>query len=232
MTENIRRRIDGEIDKISYEFRAVRKDGCVIDVGVHGSRATRNGRPAIISMMQDISEKKRAEEQIKRYVAQLESAFMRTVTVATTISGMRDAYTAGHERRVGEIAAALGAALDFDAHRQEGLRVAGYLHDVGKIIIPSEILAKPGKLSAIEFELIKEHARAGYEVLAPVEFPWPVAEAALQHHERLDGSGYPQGLKGDAILFEARILAVADVVEAMTSHRPYRAGFGIERALA
>ena len=115
---------------------------------------------------------------------------------------------------------------------RRGLRVAGYLHDIGKITIPSEILSKPGKLSAIEFQLIQGHAQASYDVLKDVEFPWPVAEVALQHHERMDGSGYPQGLKGEAILLEARIMAVADVVEAMSSHRPYRPGLGIEAALA
>jgi HD-GYP domain-containing protein (c-di-GMP phosphodiesterase class II) len=110
--------------------------------------------------------------------------------------------------------------------------VAGYLHDVGKITIPSEILSKPGKLSTIEYKLIQGHAQASYDVLCGVEFPWPVAEVALQHHERVDGSGYPQGLKGEAILFEARIMAVADVVEAMSTHRPYRPGLGIDKALA
>jgi putative nucleotidyltransferase with HDIG domain len=145
---------------------------------------------------------------------------------------MRDPYTAGHQRRVAEIAVAIGAELGFDAHRQEGLRVVGYLHDIGKITIPSEILSKPGKLSAIEFQLIQGHAQAGYDVLKGVAFPWPVAQVALQHHERMDGSGYPQGLKGDAILLEARIMAVADVVEAMSSHRPYRPGLGIDKTLA
>jgi HD-GYP domain-containing protein (c-di-GMP phosphodiesterase class II) len=145
---------------------------------------------------------------------------------------MRDPYTAGHERRVAEIAVAIGRDFGFDDRRLEGLRVAGYLHDVGKMTIPSEILSKPGKLSAIEFQLIQGHARASYDVLKDVEFPWPVAQVALQHHERIDGSGYPQGLKGEAIMLEARIMAVADVVEAMSSHRPYRPGLGIAKALA
>lgn len=157
---------------------------------------------------------------------------MSTVKVATTLGEMRDPYTAGHQRRVGEIAVAIGAELGFDARRQEGLRVAGYLHDIGKITIPAEILSKPSKLNAIEYQLIQGHPQSGYEVLKGVEFPWPVAEVALQHHERIDGSGYPQGLKGEAILLESRIMAVADVVEAMSTHRPYRAGLGIENALA
>jgi HD-GYP domain-containing protein (c-di-GMP phosphodiesterase class II) len=167
------------------------------------------------------------------YVAQLETAFMSTVEVATTLSEMRDPYTAGHERRVAEIAVAIGAELGFDARRLEGLRVAGHLHDIGKITVPTEILAKPGKLSPIEYQLIKGHAQASYDVLKDVKFPsWPVAQIALQHHERMDGTGYPQGLKGEAILLEARIMAVADVVEAMSSHRPYRPGLGIDKALA
>lgn len=178
------------------------------------------------------SARERAEEQVQHQLKQLESAFMSTVEVATTLSEMRDPYTAGHERRVGKIAAAIGAELGLGAQRQEGLRVAGYLHDIGKIMIPAEILSKPGRLSAIEFQLIQAHARASYDVLKDVEFPWPVAQVALQHHERMDGSGYPQGLKGEAILFETRIVAVADVIEAMSSHRPYRVGLGIVAALA
>ncbi|MBI5909076.1 MAG: PAS domain S-box protein [Betaproteobacteria bacterium] len=232
VTENIRLRLEDNVPSISYGFTAVRKDGATIEVGVHGARVTRNGRPAIIGLMQDISDKKRAEEQIQRYVAQLETAFTSTVEVATTLSEMRDPYTAGHERRVGKIAVAIGAELGFDGRRIEGLRVAGYLHDIGKITIPAEILSKPGKLSPLEFRLIQAHPQASHDVLKDVEFPWPVAEVALQHHERMDGSGYPQGLKGEAILFEARIMAVADVIEAMSSHRPYRPGLGIEAALA
>jgi putative nucleotidyltransferase with HDIG domain len=157
---------------------------------------------------------------------------MSTVDVATSMSEMRDPYTAGHQRRVAEIAVAIGAELGFDARRQEGLRVAGHLHDIGKITIPAEILSKPGKLSALEFQLIQGHSRAGYDVLKGVGFPWPVAEIALQHHERMDGSGYPESLKGEAIMLEARILAVADIVEAMSSHRPYRPGLGLDAALA
>jgi PAS domain S-box-containing protein len=232
VVEYMRQRIEGEVAIVNYSFTAVRKDGTMIEVGVHGTRATRGGRPAIIGFVQDISAKKRAEEQIQRYVAQIENAFMSTVQVVTTLGEMRDPYTAGHQRRVAEIAVAIGAELGFDARRQEGLRVAGYLHDVGKIRIPSEILSKPGKLSPAEFRLVQGHAQASYDVLKDVEFPWPVAEVALQHHERMDGSGYPQGLKGEAILLEARIITVADVIEAMSSHRPYRAGLGIEAALA
>ena len=232
VADNIRQRINGTAATINYEFSGLRKDGSMIDVDVHGARATHRGRAAVVGLIQDVSERKRAEAEIQRYITQLESAFMSSVEVAKTLSEMRDPYTAGHEQRVAEIAVAIGAELGFDKYRQEGLRVAGYLHDVGKMIIPTEILSKPGKLSAIEYELIKGHVEAGYSVLKDVQLPWPVAQVALQHHERMDGSGYPHGLKGEAILLEARIMAVADVVEAMSSHRPYRPGLGIDKALA
>lgn len=179
-----------------------------------------------------IVQRKRSRDQSKLYVKQLQIAFMETVELATKLSEMRDPYTNGHERRVADIAVAIGSSMGFESHRLEGLRVAGLLHDVGKNRIPVEILSRPGQLSPSEFLLIKEHAQAGYEVLKDVKFPWPVAEMTLQHHERMDGSGYPQGLQGDAILLDARILAVADVVEAMSSHRPYRPSLGVEQALA
>ena len=229
--ENMRRVLDSEARSVAFDFAVLRRDGVTIDVGMNGARATHEGRPAIIGLLQDISEKKRDDEKIQCYIEQLKTAFMSTVKVAMSLSEMRDPYTSGHERRVGELAAAIGAELGFDALRIEGLRVAGYLHDIGKITIPAEMLSKPAKLSPIEFQLIQAHPRAGYEALKSIAFPWPVAEVALQHHERLDGSGYPQGLKGEAILLEARILAVADVIEAMASHRPYRPALGIEVAL-
>lgn len=216
----------------NYSFNGIRKDGSKIVAGVHGSLATYLGRPAVIGLLQDVSEKKQDEEKIARYIAQLQDAFMNTVQVAMTLSEMRDPYTSGHERRVAELSVAISAELGFDENRQQGMRVAGYLHDIGKMTIPAEILSKPGRLSDVEFTLIKGHAQSGYDVLKSVEFPWPVAEVALQHHERIDGSGYPQGLKGDEITFEARILAVADTVESMSTHRPYRPALGIEKALA
>ena len=230
--ETMRARLEGEKQVVAHAFTALRRDGTMIEVGIHGARGVHRGRPAIIGLMQDITEKLRAEEEVKSYVAQLEAAFRSTVEVATSLGEMRDPYTAGHQRRVAGIAVAIGAALGFDVRRQEGLRVAGHLHDTGKIIIPAEILSKPGKLSAIEMQLVSAHSQAGYDVLKSVSFPWPVAQVALQHHERMDGSGYPQGLKGEAILLEARIVAVADVIEAMSSHRPYRPGLGIDAALA
>lgn len=151
-------------------------------------------------------------------------------TIADTVEA-RDPYTAGHQRRVAGLAKAIAQEMDLPEDQVNGINLAAIIHDLGKIHIPAEILAKPGKLSPIEFELIKTHPQEGYNILKNVRFPWPIAEIILQHHERLDGSGYPQGLKGEQIILEARILAVADVVEAITSHRPYRPGFGIEAAL-
>lgn len=151
-------------------------------------------------------------------------------TIADTVEA-RDPYTAGHQRRVGELAVAIARELGLAQETIHGIRLAAAVHDLGKIHLPAEILSKPGKLSAIEFMLIQTHPQAGYEILKNVDFPWPIADIVHQHHERMDGSGYPQGLKGDEILLESRILAVADVVEAMASHRPYREALGIDAAL-
>lgn len=150
--------------------------------------------------------------------------------IAYTVEA-RDPYTAGHERRVGELAVAIAHELGLSEERIRGIHLAASIHDLGKIQVPAEILSKPGKLSDIEFMLIKTHPQAGYDILKDVDFPWPIADIVHQHHERMDGSGYPQGLKDGQILFESRIMAVADVVEAMSSHRPYRAALGIESAL-
>jgi putative nucleotidyltransferase with HDIG domain len=143
----------------------------------------------------------------------------------------RDPYTAGHQIRSATLARTIATEMGLSQEKIDGIRVAGSIHDIGKLSIPAEILSKPTKLSEVEFSLIKEHSRSGYEILKDVESPWPLAEIVYQHHERMDGSGYPRNLKGEEILIEARILAVADVVEAMASHRPYRPGLGIDAAL-
>ncbi len=155
-----------------------------------------------------------------------------TVETVARMVELRDPYTAGHERRVAQLACDIGKAMGLPERQIEGLRVIGYLHDIGKIAVPAEILSKPTKLGEIELAMVRSHAKAGYDILRDMEFPWPVAQAVWQHHERLDGTGYPQGLKGDDIILEARILMVADVVEAMASHRPYRAAIGLTGALA
>ncbi len=232
VAEKMRQLHDKEAASVTLEFGGLRKDGITVTVGANASLATYHDRPAILGLIQDISEKKRDEERILKYVDQLKTAFLSTVQLATSLSEMRDPYTAGHERRVSGIAVAIATELGLDEQRIEGIKVAGYLHDIGKISIPAEILVKPGRLNATEYALVQGHAQASHEVLKIVPFPWPVAAIALQHHERMDGSGYPNKLKGEAIMLESRIMAVADVVEAMASHRPYRPGLGIDTALA
>jgi PAS domain S-box-containing protein len=162
----------------------------------------------------------------------LQLSLMETIDIARSLVELRDPYTAGHEKHVGDLAKAIGAEMGLDATHQEGLMVAGYLHDLGKIIVPVEILCKPGKISPEEYNLIKNHVQAGYDLLKGVSFPWPVSHSVLEHHERLDGSGYPKGLKGDQISLDGRIMAVADVMDAMGCNRPYRTSLGIEKALA
>ena len=179
----------------------------------------------------DVTEEQRAQAEVVRHAERLRRIVEGAVLAMGHVVETRDPYTAGHERRVAELAVALGAELGLEPGRLEGLRLAALIHDIGKIAVPAEILAKPGRLSEVEFSLIRQHARAGYEILAASEFDAPVAEIVLLHHERLSGAGYPAGLAGGEILFEARILAVADTVEAMSSHRPYRPALGMERAL-
>ncbi|MDO9230811.1 MAG: PAS domain S-box protein [Syntrophales bacterium] len=179
----------------------------------------------------DITERKQAEAKLQNTLVSLRKAFNTTIQVMVSAVETRDAYTAGHQTRSADLARAIATEMGLPQEKIEGIRMAGSIHDIGKLSIPAEILSKPTKLSEIEFSLIKEHARKGFEMLKDVESPWPLAEIVYQHHERMDGSGYPQRLKGDDILMEARILAVADVVEAMASHRPYRPGLGIETAL-
>ncbi len=185
---------------------------------------------AIITV-EDITEKRRTEEELKKSLAKLRKSLIDTADALSAAVESRDPYTAGHQRRVTQLACAIAREMGLPEEQIEGLKIAGLLHDIGKISIPSEILSKPAKLNEIEFELMKSHPSVGYEILKKIDFPWPVAEIVLQHHERLNGSGYPQGLKGDDILLEARILGVADVVEAMSSHRPYRPALGIDKAL-
>jgi len=228
---SIRELVTGEVQKIALDFRAVQKNGTELEVGANAARAKYQGKFAVVGLVQDISEKKRAEQKILDYVEQLKSALNGTIEMMETLSELRDPYTAGHERRVAKIAVDIANELGLDSRRLEGIRVAGTLHDIGKMMIPAEILAKPSKLSPLEYALVQGHVEAGYEVLKRVNFAWPIADIVHQHHERLDGSGYPQRLRGDEILLEARILAVADVVEAISSHRPYRPGLAVDAAL-
>jgi PAS domain S-box-containing protein/putative nucleotidyltransferase with HDIG domain len=216
-----------------YETEFYRKDGSKIWVSIN-ARAVRNGNETISffeGFHQDITQRKRAEEALKKSVESLKRTLDGTVDALSTTLEMRDPYTAGHQKRVALIACKIAEEMGLSEDQIEGIRVMGFLHDIGKIVVPAEILSKPGKINEYEFHIIKAHSQVGYDILKGIELPWPVALATIQHHERLDGSGYPQGLKGDEIILEARILAVADVLEAMASHRPYRPALGLDKAL-
>jgi HD-GYP domain-containing protein (c-di-GMP phosphodiesterase class II) len=173
-----------------------------------------------------------AEANAREWQRQLAGTLERTVQALAGMVELRDPYTAGHQRRAAELAVAIGREMGLDERRLEGLLVIGMMHDVGKIQVPQEILSRPCKLTDLEFNLIKSHPESGYQILKDVPFPWPVADTVRQHHERLDGSGYPQGLRGEQVLLEARIIAVADVVEAMASYRPYREAIPLDEVMA
>ncbi len=218
------RRLAGESVEAGYEFRFVTGRGGVRWGRLNAARVEWQGRPATLNFVSDVTERKEAEERLQRS----QSATIRSMGA---LAETRDPYTAGHQGRVADLACAIASRAGLDRNRTDGLRVAALLHDIGKMSVPAEILSKPSKLTAIELSLVRGHPKTAFEILKGTEFPWPIAEIILQHHERLDGSGYPQGLKGEATLLEARILAVADVVEAMASHRPYRPALGIDAAL-
>ena len=182
-------------------------------------------------ILEDITDRKQAQLQVDQSLQQLQKTIKEIIEAMAYIGEVRDPYTAGHQRRVAQLSSAMGITMGLKDSQQEGLYMAAFVHDIGKILVPSDILSKPGKLTKYEFEMIKDHTRVGYEILKTIEFPWPIAQIVLQHHERLDGSGYPNGLTTDDIIIEAKILAVADVVEAMSSHRPYRPALGIDAAL-
>ncbi len=188
-------------------------------------------REHFVAVFDVISERKKAEEKLSHTLGNLRKALGGIIQVISATVETRDPYTAGHQRRTANLARAIAGEMDLTDDQREGLRMAGTIHDLGKISIPAEILTKPIKLSEIENQLIQAHPQIGYDILKGIDFPWPLAEIVLQHHERMNGSGYPQGLKGEDISLEARILMVADVVEAMASYRPYRPALGIESAL-
>jgi PAS domain S-box-containing protein/putative nucleotidyltransferase with HDIG domain len=185
---------------------------------------------AMISL-RNRTDKNQTAQELKLSLEKMRRILMQSVTSLGTALNIRDPYTAGHQKKVALLAIAIAKEMGCSKDQIEGISVAGNLHDIGKIKVPSEILSKPGKLSELEFAHIKNHSQAGYEIVKDIEFPWPVAEVILQHHERMHGSGYPHGLIGEEILMEARIMAVADVVEAMASHHPYRPALGIDIAL-
>ncbi|MCD6296534.1 MAG: HD domain-containing protein [Deltaproteobacteria bacterium] len=170
-------------------------------------------------------------EKLKKAINNLQKARDGIIEAMGLTVETRDPYTAGHQRRVAEIARAIAMEMGLPMHQVEGIHMAGLIHDIGKIAVPAEILSKPGKITECEFGIIKSHPEIGRDILKKIDFPWPISQIVYQHHERMDGSGYPQGLSGNDIFLEARIMAVADVVEAMASHRPYRPALGIDKAL-
>jgi HD-GYP domain-containing protein (c-di-GMP phosphodiesterase class II) len=185
----------------------------------------------LIGAILDITERKRAEEEFQRILESLRKAFGAIIQVMVSAVEIRDPYTSGHQIRSANLARCIATEMGLSEDKIDGIRMAGSIHDIGKLSIPAEILSKPTRLTELEFSLIKEHSQKGYDMLKDVESPWPLAQIVYQHHERMDGSGYPRNLKGNDILMEARILAVSDVVESMASHRPYRPALGIEAAL-
>jgi PAS domain S-box-containing protein/putative nucleotidyltransferase with HDIG domain len=210
---------------IDFETVFISKSGKEINVEGRGNGLFKDGKfVSAMGIFRDITKRRQAEEKLKKTM----DAALQTMS---KIIEVKDPYTAGHQQRVSQLAAAIAKELDLSQDKVEGIRVASLIHDIGKIGIPSEILSKSTALSDIEFSLIKAHAQIGYDILKSIDFSYPVAQIVLQHHEKMDGSGYPNGLREENILQEAKIICVADVVEAMSSHRPYRPALGIDAAL-
>lgn len=179
----------------------------------------------------DVTDQKRAEESVRKHAKRLRQVFINTVQALMHTVESRDPYTAGHQQRVADLATAIAREMDLSAERIEGIQLGCKIHDIGKIYVPAEILNRPGRITDNEFDIIKTHPLVGRDILKDLTFPWPINEMVFQHHERIDGTGYPQGLKGDEIAFEAKIISVADVIEAISSHRPYRPALGIESGI-
>jgi PAS domain S-box-containing protein/putative nucleotidyltransferase with HDIG domain len=217
----------------TLELELIHKDGSLVPVEVkYTFLRDAQARPVeVLAIARDISERKQAQEEAKQSIEKLIRAMEHAIQAMTIVVEMRDPHTAGHQQRATQLACAIAREVGLSEEQISGLRLAGLIHDIGKVRVPAEILMNPDGLSEPEFMMIKAHPRLGYEILKTIDFPWPVAQIVLQHHERMDGSGYPSGLSGDDIIMEARILAVADVVDAMASHRPYRAALGINKAL-
>ena len=217
----------------TLELELIRKDGSLVPVEVkYTFLRDAQARPVeVLAIARDISEQKKEQEEARQNTERLIRAMEHAIQAMTIVVEMRDPHTAGHQQRTTQLACAIAKEMGLSKERIGGLRLAGLIHDIGKVRVPAEILMNPDGLSEPEFMMIKAHPRLGYEILRTIDFPWPVAQIVLQHHERMDGSGYPSGLSGEDIIMEARILAVADVVEAMASHRPYRAAPGMNKAL-
>lgn len=218
---------------LSAEIREVTKDGCSLWINMTLTPRVdeNNNLIGILGIGEDITERKIAEEERNRSMEKLKKALEGIIHAMVVTVETKDPYTAGHQRRTAELATAIARDLGLAKEEIESIRMAGIIHDLGKIAIPGEILSKPGKLNEIQVSMIRTHPSVGYEILKNIEFPWPIAQIMLEHHERVDGSGYPAGISGENINFKSKIIAVADVVEAIISHRPYRAALGIKKAL-
>lgn len=216
---------------VLFEAEQRRKDGTMYPVEVNLTKIMYRDEPVLLATARDITQRKAIEEERREHIQKHIRSLEQTIQAIAVSLEMKDPYTAGHQQRVTRIAVDIAQAMGLSSERINAVSMAASVHDIGKMYIPSEILSKPSKLTEIEYSMVKLHARAGHDVLKNVEFPWPIAQIVLQHHERLDGSGYPDALRGEDILLEARIIAVADVVESMASHRPYRPSIGIEQAL-
>ncbi len=234
--EKIAREIDNWIKNgkeiPTGERSLLHKDGSTFEAhSSHVMLKNKPEKPEFYCLNIDVTELNKAKKNLQKSLYKLKRALEGTIRALMSAVEMRDPYTAGHQNGVAKLACAIAKELDFSDDQIEGLRVACLLHDIGNLNIPAEILNKPGRLSDLEYTLLKTHPQFGFEILRTISFPWPVAQMVLQHHEKLDGSGYPQGLSGDQIIREARIITVADVVEPISSHRPYRPALGIEKAL-
>ncbi len=215
-----------------YEFRIITKSGGFRYVRTSSTPLVRDGRPeGLIGVLSDLTESRRTQEMLERTVEKLRLAIEGVVRAMAKTVEIRDPFTSGHQQQVADLAYAVGREMGLPEEQLEGLRMAGLIHDIGKVAVPAEILSRPGRLSEPEMTLVRNHAAAGYNILRTIDFPWPIADTVIQHHERMDGSGYPSGLHGPEIMLEARILAVADVVVAAASHRPYRQAEGIDTVL-
>ena len=214
------------------KLTAMRADRSVFPVELEVISVSPQTAPVFIAYVRDISERETFETELRQYTLTIKKTLVQTILAISRTVEIRDPYTAGHQRRVAHLAATMAQAWRLSQERIEGIFLGALIHDIGKIAVPSEILSRPGKLLDEDVKYLKIHCRKGYEILKPVNFPWPVAEIAYHHHEHLDGSGYPQGLQAGDISLEARIVCVADVVESLTAHRPYRPAHKIEEALS
>ena len=214
-----------------YEVSILTRNSREVPVEMNVSRIDYDGKPADMAIVRDITERKAAEEERQQSTKKLLQALREAIEAVAMTVEIRDPYTSGHQKRVTDLAASIAREMELTDDEIEAVQMSAVVHDIGKLYVPAELLAKPGILNEVELSMIKLHAQAGYDILKTVEFPWPIAQIVLQHHERLNGSGYPKGLKENEILLEAKILAVADVVESIASFRPYRPALGLDAAL-